>query len=467
MNNHPNEKIVHSKYSKYGSHPPVESRQASIIQSLTAAVTVSFVALSLGAAFGVLSGRGATAGMMSSAIMASLTSLLGGTRIQCSGPTGPMTTVTATIVGFAGSVLLIDYPSANPEHFINLVLILVGVLLLLSSILKLGKFIHFIPHVVISGFMNGIAVLIWIDQLQRLFGFGGKRAYEGGLLPNLIVLLTTAFLVFTIPLVTRRFLPKLASLLSGTLLAIVILTTATSLFGVDVERVSLGSPLRSFDDFANLVSSQVPLDWSTSMILVALPFAIQLSILAYLDTLMTALVIDKMTGETTKPNQELGAQAMSHAAVAFVGGIAGAQATIRSVLMVKEGAAWRWAGVLVGVFAMIEMLLLQDWIKLIPQAVFAGILMKVGYDVFDWAPVRIYFTSLFDNNAPPRQAGIPFVQTIEILIIFGTALVTVFWNLNVAVASFTGLFYLHNLVLNPQNPINDLHYETEGFSDEE
>jgi SulP family sulfate permease len=259
----------------------------------------------------------------------------------------------------------------------------------------------------------------------------------------------------------------MASLLSGTFLAIVIVTAATTLMGVDIERVSLGNPLRSLDDFVNLVSSQIPQDWSLSLIMVALPFALQLSILAYLDTLMTSLVIDKMTGETTKPNQELAAQSVAHVAVAFVGGIAGAQATIRSVLMVKEGAVWRWAGVLVGVFALIEMLVLQEWIKLIPQAVFAGVLLKVGYDVFDWAPVRFYLIQLLKKNGIERQAGIPFVQTSEILIILGTTLVTVMWDLNVAVASFTALFYLNNLLLNPNKPINDLQYETEGFSDEE
>ena len=244
---------------------------------------------------------------------------------------------------------------------------------------------------------------------------------------------------------------------------------------LDVETVHLTTSIHSFSDFTNLVKSQIPTSWSWLVILTAIPFAIQLSVLGYLDTLMTSLVIDKMTNETTKPNKELVAQGIANSAVSLLGGIPGAQATIRSVLMVKEKASLRLAGVLVGIFALAEMILFQDAISLIPQAVFSGILIKVGYDVFDWLPLRLYFKELFrkpsvlfhDFFSRHDDESI-FVTNREIILIIGTSAMTILWNLNYAVGIFTILFYVHNKWLNKKNPLRDLRpvTETEEFGNE-
>ena len=106
-------------------------------------------------------------------------------------------------------------------------------------------------------------------------------------------------------------------------------------------------------------------------------FSLQLAMLCYLDTLLTSLVVDKLNGEQTAKNKELAAQGLANGAVTLFGGLPGAQATIRSVLILKEGATMRLAGISAGIFVIIEMLLLQKLVKLIPQAVFCGILFKV------------------------------------------------------------------------------------------
>lgn len=140
------------------------------------------------------------------------------------------------------------------------------------------------------------------------------------------------------------------------------------------------------------------------------------------------------------------------------------------MLIVKEGATARWAGVLVGGFALVEMLIFQDWIKLIPQSVFAGVLLKVGYDVFDWLPLRIFARQLWGSRVDaPSGANVPQVESLEIVFVIGTSLVTVLFDLNIAVALFTGLFYLHNLVWSRANPMRDLQLETEteAFSDQD
>ena len=221
---------------------------------------------------------------------------------------------------------------------------------------------------------------------------------------------------------------------------------------------------------------QWPRDWSLATLSKAFPFALQLAVLCYLDTLLTSLVVDKMSGETTRQNRELMAQGVANSLCALIGGIPGAQATIRSVLMLKEHASLRLAGIMTGIFVLIEMLLFQEWINAIPKAVFVGVLLKVGYDVFDFMPLRLYLKQLVSKCSRQwrdffsRHDDLEiFVTNREALMVGGTALATVWFDLNMAVGGFTLLFYLHNKALNQKNPMRDLvaEKETEAFYKEQ
>ena len=459
---------------------------SELIQNLTAGLTVSFVAISLGAAFGILSGRGAFAGILSAGVIAFITSLFGGTRIQCSGPTGPMTAVTVLLVAYAFEP---GNQFADPDRFINLVLVLTGVVMGLAALLRLGRFIMLVPRTVISGFMNGIAVLIWVDQVKQLFGLGGKDPIGGDLGINLGVAICTLVLVFLVPKLVKGYFPKARLFLPGTIVAIVLMTATVHLMGwaaapTGAEQVSGGQAettasgdsgegetqantgielttlkkLESFADLTGMVRENIPNQWSWSLVLLGLPWAGQLAMLAYLDSLLTALVVDKKltekTGvvERTNQNRELGAQGVANAVVSLFGGIPGAQATIRSVLILNENATLRLAGVSVGVFVAIEMLLLQDYLSLIPKAVFTGVLFKVGYDVFDWPPVTTWLANLKGGGTPPTDAEAARVDSWDMLFIGGTTIVTALVNLNLAVVTFTVLFYLVRV----WRPLSDL-----------
>ena len=435
-----------------------ESNSAEIVRNLVAGLTVSFVAISLGAAFGELSGRGATAGILSAGLIAFITALFGGTRIQCSGPTAPMTAITVTLVAFAVAThdgLNDVIPGANPDHFINVVLIMTGALIALIGLLRLGKFISYVPHVVISGFMNGIAILIWLGESKKLLGVPkepkegstaflgiGDAVLAGGLPLNIGIAVVTLVLCFTLPKMLKR-LGAIGHYLPGTLVAIIAMTAVVSLVFPEAARVKMGA---SEGSLIAHIEAQIPRDWSFAILAAALPFALSLTLLAYLDTLLTALVVDKLVQEdlgleeTTAQNKELGAQGLANAAAGLIGGIPGAQATIRSVLILKEGATMRIAGVAVGLFVIIEMLALQEMIALIPSAVFSGILIKVGYDVMDWPPLRVSFRKLF-GKPPAEGTLLKHVAPIDLFFILGTTIVTILINLNVAVISFLVLFY--------------------------
>ena len=422
---------------------------SEIIQNILAGLTVSFVAISLGAAFGILSERGAFAGLISAGIISLITALWGGTRIQCSGPTAPMTTVTAYVVGYAHDQLLARFPEVNPDHFINMSIIVAGLMLVISGYLKLGRFISLVPQVVISGFMNGIAILIWWGQIQKTFGLSGVSAYTGGIGLNVAVALVTLSLLLVLPSVTKKIFGPKSHLIPVTLVTIVVMTAAVSLLQLDIQKVSLGATLKSFSDMTSLVASQLPVDLNMNIILPTLFFGGQLALLAYLDSLLTSRVMDKITGEPTHQSKELKAQGWANLLVGFVGGIPGAQATIRSVLIYKEHATLRLAGAMVGVFVLVEMLLFQDLISMIPQSVFAGLLIKVGIDVFDWPPVWIYLRELTAGRVRAVHQFLAGHFQMEMRIshqdmafIAATTLGTALVNLNAAVITATIVYHL-------------------------
>ena len=431
------------------------SGSTALIRNLIVGLTVSFVALSLGATFGILSGRGAFAGMISAGIISILTSLLGGTRVQCSGPTAPMSVVAATVIALAYDELAAKLPGAVPDHFINTVFLLAGAIMVAMAALRLGRFITLVPNVVVSGFMNGIALLIWISQGEKMFGLSEAEAFAGSLAQNLVLAGATLLTIFALPAITNRLIPRYARYMPpATLTALIVVTAAANLNGAQVGTIDLQGGASSMGELFELIASQWPRDFSTPLLLLALPFALQLALLCYLDTLLTSLVIDRLTGEKTRQDKELVAQGIANGAVALVGGIPGAQATIRSVLVIKEGGSQRLVGVFIGVFVLIEMILFQDLIAKIPQAVFAGILFKVGYDVFDQETLLGYLGRFSTRGRTDPDAI--FVAHKEMLLIAGTTLVTVLWSLNSAVSIYTLLFYLINKVVQPKNPIRDL-----------
>ena len=450
---------------------PKRDWKKELPQNILAGLTVRFAAISLGAAFGLQSGRtnGLLIGILSAGVIAAVTSLLGGTRIQCSGPTAPMTSVTMTVWAAATGVLAVDLMNANytPDHFMTVVLLLTGLTILLLGVFRLGKFITIVPASVISGFMNGIAVLIWMGEIKKLFGMGSKKQictpekleqvwcnegvvsqlvevpiepYAGGLTANVVFAAITCALLFVVPKLIGKGLPKYKSFLPGTLVVIILMSVVHHYMNLGLGTPTL-TPFTA-ELFEETVKAQIPETLNYAMIIAALPFVFDLTLLAYLDTLLTSLIVDKKVKETfgyednTKPNKELAAQGIANGLVAFIGGIPGAQATIRSVLILKENATLRIAGILSGVFVLIEMLLFQDWVKHIPLSVFAGLLIKVGYDVMDWDPLIDWFKQLTKKSTELRVSG------ADMFFIAGTTIVTVVDSLNTAVIAFTVIYYV-------------------------
>ena len=426
-------------------------------QNIIAAITLSVVSLSLGAAFGIMSGRGALIGMISASIIAFITSLLGGTRVQCSGPTAPMTVLSSALIMGAHSE---SFGAMSADQFINFVLLLSAIAVFIMGILKLGRFIGKIPNVVISGFMSGIGLIIILDQLQKFVTFGETRTIETLLIYIGLTILTVGICIIT-PKLTKKYCPKFSGLLSGTLLAMIIVTTLTEMLNLDVSRIDLGEGIGG--KLTHFFDMELPMIGmiSNEILRKAVPIAMQLAVAIYLDSLLTSVIVDRMTGEPSKRNQELMAQGIGTAFMSFIGGIPGSQATVRSVLLIKEGATMRLSGILVGAFCFLGIFFFQDVIQIIPQAVFIGILIKVALDILDMKPWRLYVKELFSDHVLTNFLSRHddekiFVTNREIIIILGTILVTIFVNLVTSVIVFTILYHVCNQWIWNKNKIRDL-----------
>lgn len=438
----------------------------TLLQNTLAALATSFVVLSLGAAFGIMSGRGVLIGILSSAIIPIVASFLSGSKIQCSGPTGPVTVITAGLVVAATSNGLSD-------GFINFTLLLSAILVFLFGIFRLGNWIRFIPKVIISGFMTGIGLIIAFSQFQVLQDF--YQTQPTLFLSKISIVILSTICMFVFPILVKKHFPPKAQFFSGTLLTIIFITALTHLIGLDIPRISLRVE-QNISSINDLIQPMWPTETlNINTISFALFWAIQLAFVMSLDTLMTSVVMDQMTGHKTKRNQELFCQSASTGLISLIGGIPGSQATVRSVLIYKEGATGRIASFLVGIFVLLHLLFFQGLINLIPTAVFIGVVIKIAYDIIDWKPLRLYAKEIFSDQSPLIENHLSrhdeakiYVTNREVVFILGTAIVTVTSNLIIAVIIFTAGYHLSNRYLWPNNPIRDLKpvTETEGFEDE-
>ncbi len=430
-------------------------KKEQLIKDVLAGISVSFAALALGAAFGVMSGRGAFAGMIAAGIIPIITGLFGGTRLSISGPTGPMTAVSAVIIAFAYDRFPGDRILA--EQFITLIFLLAGGCLILTGILKTGKLIKYVPRVVILGFMSGIAMVIWVDQIKVLFGFAGKKAPAGDLLLNIALAVATFVVILFLPSILHflRVPKRLRPFIPATLTTIIIMTIITSIFQTDVGRVTLGATIGTWSDFFSLVSAYFPSEriFTREYLLMALPYALQLTLLGYLDSLLTALIMDHLTKEESNLNKELVAQGFANSLAALFLGLPGAQATIRSVLLFKEGATSRLGAVVAGLFTLLGFLVFKDYLTQVTAAVFIGVLFKAALDVFEKEFLQIYLKCQWYKLKK---------RNIQFGFIFYTMILTAFLDLNIAVVSGTILFYVGKKYFNAEDLSSDFVAEQEA-----
>jgi SulP family sulfate permease len=358
-------------------------------------VTASVIALPLALAFGVASGVGPQAGLYGAIILGFIAALAGGTRVQISGPTGPMTIVAAaTLALFHGDVELL-----------MAAVLLTGLFQITLGLLRVGKFVKFVPYPVISGFMSGIGVIIILLQINPLLGLEGVSSPGQAVtaLPRIFTefqldAVAVSILALTIVFFTPK---KLARIIPTPLLALLVVTVASRFAGLEVETIGtiptylpeFALPKFTLSEFSSIVGA-----------------AMSLAILGAIDSLLTSLVADSITKTEHNSNRELIGQGLGNSVTAFFGGIPGAGATMRTVVNVKSGGSTRLSGVLHALILLGILLGLGDYAAAIPMAVLAAILIKVGFDIIDYRFLKIL------RKAPKHDLAI--MITVLLLTVF-------------------------------------------------
>ncbi|MEA3544511.1 MAG: SulP family inorganic anion transporter [Thermodesulfobacteriota bacterium] len=366
-----------------------------IVGDIFGGVTASVIALPLALAFGVASGVGAQAGIYGAIILGFVAALAGGTKVQISGPTGPMTVVAAsTLVLFHGDVSLLMGA-----------VLLTGIFQIILGLLKVGRFVKFVPYPVISGFMSGIGIIIILLQINPLLGIEGVKSPLEAVasLGNIWTMFQSdALYASIIALLIVFFTPKkLARIIPAPLLALVMVTAISRFAGLQLLTIGMipsGLPEICWPSFT---LSQ------TSIIVSA---AMSLAVLGAIDSLLTSLVADSLTKTEHNSNRELIGQGLGNTLTAFVGGIPGAGATMRTVVNVKSGGTTRLSGILHALILLAVLLGLGQYAAIVPMAVLAAILIKVGLDIVDYRFIKII------KKAPKHDLAIMF--TVLFLTVF-------------------------------------------------
>lgn len=395
-------------------------------------ITAGIVALPLALAFGIqaFSGvdhpetarLGAYAGLVGATLLGFFASLFGGTHSQISGPTGPMTVVTATLLSGTWATS----GGGNPASVLvsmSLAAIFCGLFQILFGIIKIGKYVRYIPYPVLSGFMSGIGVIIILQQLYPLIGktaSGSMLDLLAGLpsalgemqathITALLLGLATVVLIYLFPLLTKKVPSTLVALIAITLVSVFCNIPEVPVIG----SIPAGLPLPFF------ASGDIPLGdivWSKVLVASLIP-GLTLAGLGSIDTLLTSVVADNITKTHHDSNRELIGQGIGNAMAGLFAGLPGAGATMRTVVNVKSGGRTQLSGMIHALFLLAIMLGLGSLVSYVPLSVLAGILITVGWGIIDFKG----FKDLFK---------IPRADAVVLVVVF---LVTVFVDLLTAV----------------------------------
>jgi SulP family sulfate permease len=345
-------------------------------------LTAGIVALPLALAFGVQSGLGAAAGLYGAIILGFFAALLGGTPSQISGPTGPMTVVSAAMIAsFIAEAGGLEAALGG----IVACFVLAGILQVVMGMLKIGSLIRFIPYPVISGFMSGIGVIIILLQLFPAMGQKSPATTIdvvktiGPALQNMN-LWAVFYAVLTIAII--YLFPKITKVIPSTLIALLSITILSVIMQKEVPVIGdIPSGLPKF--LGSEILNIAPVLYNE-----VISAALTLAALGSIDSLLTSVVADNVTKTRHNSNQELIGQGIGNAVSGLFAGIPGAGATMRTLVNIRSGGRGRLSGILHSITLAIILLGVGRYAALIPTSVLAGVLITVGIGILDYKGFR-------------------------------------------------------------------------------
>ena len=383
-----------------------------LIKDVVAGIIVAIIALPLSIALALASGVGPEQGLYTAIIAGFIISALGGSTVQIAGPTAAFATIVAGIVA--------QYQMEG----LAMATVMAGVLLIIMGLLKLGSLIKYIPHTITTGFTAGIAVTILIGQLKDFFGI----LYPDGLKPietsekllaffeNITTVNLWAVLVGLICLAILIIWPYINKKIPGSLIAVIFGIGVVKLFDMNVNTIG---------DLYVINPGLPKIDasfFSLELAIKVIPDAFTIAILAGIESLLSCVVADSMTGTKHRSNMELIAQGAGNIGSALFGGIPATGAIARTAANIKNGGTSPVSGMVHAVVLLLVLVILMPYASLIPMPAIAAVLFVVAYNMSQWRP----FVKIIKDK-----------KIIDILILVLTFLLTVIFDLVVAIV--TGL----------------------------
>lgn len=379
------------------------------LKDLQAGLTVAIVALPLSLAIAIASGVPPDRGLVTAIVGGFLVSALGGTRHQIGGPAGAFIVLVAACVSAIGLDGLI------------LATVLSGIMLAILGALRLGGAIRFVPYPVILGFTAGIAVIIAASQLRDLLGLRLSGAEPGELLAKLAALwnaretaqpgalIVSALTIGTI-LGVQRFAPRLPSLLLGVAVA---------------TLAALVLPAETISDRFGQLPGGLPMpvlpQITTATLLAALPFALGFTLLGAIESLLSGMVADQMSGSRMRPNDELIGQGIANIGVGLFGGFCTTGTIARTATNVKAGSRGPASGMIHAGLLLLFLIVAAPLLGAIPLAGLAGLLIVVSWKMIEWHALR---SLLRIDRAEAAVAIITFLTVILGDLVMGIAVGT-------------------------------------------
>jgi SulP family sulfate permease len=356
---------------------------------LLAGAVVALALIPEAIAFSIIAGVDPKVGLYASFVIAVTTAFVGGRPGMISAATGAMALLMITLVKDHG----VEYLFAAA--------VVTGIVQILFGILKLGRKMRFVPRAVMVGFVNALAILIFMAQLPQFVGVGWAMYAMVGAGLAIIYLF-----------------PRLTTTVPSPLVAIVVLTLVSLMSGGALSRVGdMGSLPTALPGFG---FPQVPLTLQT--LLIVLPVSLTLAMVGLIESLLTATIVDEMTDTSSDKNREAKGQGVANIAAGFFGGMAGCAMIGQSVINVRSGGRTRLSTLAAGVFLLGFILVLSDWLVLIPMGALVAVMFMVAIGTMDWSSLRTLHS-------------VPRGETAVMLLTVGT----VVWTHDLAMGVFAGV----------------------------
>jgi len=345
---------------------------------LLSALVVALALIPEAIAFSIIAGVDPKVGLYASFAICVIIAFSGARPAMISAATGAMALLMITLV---------------KEHGLEYLLaatLLTGIIQILFGFLKLGDLMRFVSRSVVTGFVNALAILIFMAQLPELTGTYGSVTVYGMTALGLAI-------IYLFPYVTKA--------IPSPLVCIIVLTALALYFEMDIRTVSDMGELP--DSLPIFLWPEVPLNFETLQII--FPYALALAIVGILESLMTATIVDDLTDTSSDKNRECVGQGVANIGSGLIGGMAGCAMIGQSIINVKSGGRTRLSTLVAGILLLIMVVFLDSWVGLIPMAALVAIMIMVSIGTFSWSSVR-------DLKTNPKSSSVVMIATVAVVV---------------------------------------------------